>query len=336
MNKGIITKGDTWIGIVGALLIVYPNLICIPWKLEHTEAGQHLGVFIGFHVVRWLYFACMIMVIYQLNVKRTWTMGRRIAVSIAVAALAYGLFALVSHLLTPYGAHDRLGSVLILQFVVVCGLGILMGKIALLRQERLRMATEVEQLRTENLQSQCAALANQISPHFFFNSLSGIAALVRGGDSDRTLEYIDELSDVFRYTLQSGNKGMVTLGEELDFANSFRYVLEMRYAGKLTFDIHVTNQQKAQYILPVLTLLPLIENVIVHNRIDSTHPMEVRIDINEREELAVSNPVNSKQQPPPTNGTGLKNLSNRLNLMAGRRLRIEDDGQRFTVFVPLK
>lgn len=336
MDKGIVWKNDTWIGIVGALLIVYPNLICIPWKLEHTEAGQHLGVFIGFHVVRWVYFACIIMAIYRLNVKKDWTMGRRITVSIAVATAAYGLFALMSHLLSHYGAHDRLGSMLILQFVVICGLGILTGSIELLRQERRRMASEVEQLRTENLQSQCAALANQISPHFFFNSLSGIAALVRGGDSERTLEYIDELSDVFRYTLQSGAKGMVTLGEELDFANSFRYVLEMRYAGKLTFNIQVTNQQKTQYILPVLTLLPLIENVIVHNRIDSTHPMEVCIGINEREELTVSNPVNSKQQPLPTNGTGLKNLCNRLNLMSGRHLRIEDDGERFTVFVPLK
>ena len=208
------------------------------------------------------------------------------------------------------------------------------------------MASEVERLRAENLQSQCAALAGQVNPHFFFNSLSGIASLVRGGDNRRTLEYIDELSDVFRYTLQSSDKGMVPLADELSFAESFRYVLEVRYAGKLTIDIQIDNQQKTQYMLPVLTLLPVIENVIVHNCIDSAHPMTVTIGIqsasdrvsgkNEHGELVVSNPILPKQQRPQTNGTGLRNLDNRLELMTGRRLRTECESGRFTVYVPLK
>ncbi len=333
---GVISKKYVWLGIIGALLIIYPNLICIPWHIERCEVQAHLALFSVWHVIRFLYFAVLIMVVHRLNALKGRTTSQRIAVSISISVMAYALFAYTSHSLLEYGVRDKVGSVLILQFVVICGLGMLTGHISILRRERKRMVSEVERLRTENLQSQCAALAGQVNPHFFFNSLSGIASLVRSGDNKRTLEYIEELSDVFRYTLQSSDKGMVPLSEEIDFAESFRYVLEVRYAGKLTFDIQIDNQHKTQYMLPVLTLLPVIENVIVHNRIDTAHTMTVSITINEHGELVVSNPIHPKQQEPMTNGTGLKNLANRLELMSGRKLRTVNEDGRFTVYVPLK
>ena len=301
----LLKKQYVWLGIIGALLLVYPNLICIAWHVERCEVQAHQAVFWGSHAVRFLYFTVLIIVVYRLNVVKGWTTGRRIAVSVGVSVVAYAVFAYTSHSLCEYGVRDKIGSVLILQFVVICGLGMLTGHISLLRQERMRMVSEVERLRTENLQSQCSALAGQVNPHFFFNSLSGISSLVRGGDNKRTLEYIDELADVFRYTLHSSDKGMVPLSDELAFAESFRYVLEVRYAGKLTIDIQIDHQHKNQYMLPVLTLLPVIENVIVHNRIDSAHTMTVTIGINEHGELVVSNPIHPKQQQPKTNGTQL-------------------------------
>ena len=332
----IVSKSYVWLGIVGALIMVYPNLVYIPWHMEWPCVQEHLWIYWSFHVFRFCYFAMFFMLVYRLNTVEKWSLGKRLTVSFGVGVVAYALFALISYSLSDYGVYDRIGTMLILKFVALYGLGVLTGHISLLKDEQDRMATEVELLRTENLQSQYAALAGQINPHFFFNSLSGISSLVRGGDSKRTLEYIDELSDVFRYTLQSSDKGMVPLSDELDFAESFRYVLEVRYAGKLTFDIQIGDQHKTQYMLPVLTLLPVIENVIVHNCIDSAHAMTISITINEHGELVVSNPVYPKQQPLRTNGTGLKNLANRLELMAGRKLRVESSENRFTVYIPLK
>lgn len=332
----IVSKRYVWLGIVGALIMVYPNLVYIPWHMEWPCVLEHLWLYWSFHVFRFCYFALFFMLVYRLSTIKKWNLGKRLGVSFGLSVVAYGVFALISYSLSDYGIFDRIGTMLILKFVALYGIGALTGHISLLKDEQDRMATEVEQLRTENLQSQYAALAGQINPHFFFNSLSGISSLVRSGDNKRTLEYIDELSDVFRYTLQSSDKGMVPLSDELDFAESFRYVLEVRYAGKLTFDIQIANQHKTQYMLPVLTLLPVIENVIVHNCIDSAHTMTVTININEHGELAVSNPVYPKQQPPMTNGTGLKNLANRLELMSGRKLRLESNEERFTVYVPLK
>ena len=332
----IVFKRYVWLGIVGALIMVYPNLVYIPWHMEWPCVQEHLWLYWSFHVFRFCYFSMFFMLVYRLNTIKRWNLGRRLGVSFGVGVVAYGVFALISYSLSDYGIFDKIGTMLILKFLALYGTGALTGHISLLKDEQDRMATEVEQLRTENLQSQYAALAGQINPHFFFNSLSGISSLVRSGDNKRTLEYIDELSDVFRYTLQSSDKGMVPLSDELDFAESFRYVLEVRYAGKLTFDIQIANQHKTQYMLPVLTLLPVIENVIVHNCIDSAHTMTVTININEHGELVVSNPVYLKHQPPMTNGTGLKNLANRLELMAGRQLRVESNEDRFNVYIPLK
>ena len=332
----IISKRYVWLGIIGALIMVYPNLIYIPWHMEWPCVQEHLWLYWSFHVFRFCYFVLFFILIYRLNTIKAWSLGKQLAYGLGASVVAYGLFALISDSLSDYGVYDRIGTTLILKFVALYGLGATTGHISVLKEEQTRMATEVEQLRAENLQSQYAALAGQINPHFFFNSLSGISSLVRSGDNKRTLDYIDELSDVFRYTLQSSDKGMVPLNDELAFTESFRYVLEVRYAGKLTFDIQVDNQQKTKYMLPVLTLLPIIENVIVHNRIDSAHSMKVSIGINEHGELVVSNPIYPKQQQPVTNGIGLKNLANRLRLMSGRELKVEDDGSRFTVYIPMR
>ena len=57
---------------------------------------------------------------------------------------------------------------------------------------------EIERLRFENLQSRCDALANQVNPHFFFNSLNGISSLIRKKNDENTLTYVNQLSDIFR------------------------------------------------------------------------------------------------------------------------------------------
>jgi LytS/YehU family sensor histidine kinase len=199
---------------------------------------------------------------------------------------------------------------------------------------QLKKEQEIEQLKIKNLQSRCDALANQINPHFFFNSLNGLTALIRKKDDEKTLVYVNKLSDVFRYILQSDKKGLVRLEDELAFVQAFRYMMEVRFANKLVFDIDV-KREHLNLKLPVLSMLPIIDNVVVHNMIDSQHKMEVKIYLNERMELVVSNPVYPKLSPPVTNGTGIKNLEHRFSLMTGKQIRIEDDGTAFAVFLPL-
>ena len=211
----------------------------------------------------------------------------------------------------------------------------LIGHVSHLYSEQRRKEQEIEQLKIENLQSRFNALTNQINPHFFFNSLNGLTSLIRKKNDENTLAYVNKLSDVFRYILQSEKKGLVSLEEELEFMKSFRYMMEVRFANKLIFNIDV-DKDRTNLKIPVLSLLPLIDNVVVHNTIDSEHKMKVTIRLNDQTELVVSNPVFSKLAPPDTNGTGLKNLENRFSLLMNKQIRIENDGKIFRVYLPLK
>lgn len=111
--------------------------------------------------------------------------------------------------------------------------------------------------------------------------------------------------------------------------------MEVRFANKLIFSIQVDEAMQDKLTLPVLSLLPLVENVTVHNRIDSEHKMEITIRLNEQKELVVSNPTYPKLSPPDTNGTGLRNLESRFTLLMNRQIRIECDENTFRVYLPL-
>lgn len=165
--------------------------------------------------------------------------------------------------------------------------------------------------------------------------MNSLSALIRKNDEEKTLAFLNKLSDVFRYTLQSDKKELVTLREEIDFVHAFAYMMEVRFANKLTFEIDV-RPEALEWRLPVLSLLPLIDNVVTHNAIDSEHKMVVRIWVNDNDELQVMNPVFPKFVPPVTNGTGLSNLRNRFMLLMGKNIRVEKDDKKFCVYLSLQ
>jgi LytS/YehU family sensor histidine kinase len=201
--------------------------------------------------------------------------------------------------------------------------------------EQKNRELEIEQLKTENLQSRYNALSSQVNPHFFFNSLNSITALVREEKKTQTLEYIHKLSGVFRYIMQSDKKGLVCLKEELDFLEAFRYMFEVRYANKLSFSINVPKEKQELLMIPVLSLLPIVENVVKHNAIDSDNTMEISIMLNDRNELIISNPIHEKLEKPHCNGIGLSNLSERFTMLTTKKITIKNGDSNFTVILPL-
>lgn len=319
---------------VSAIVIIYPNIACLPWELgflNDTERTSHLLFFF----FRYVFFALLIWLLLYYNLRKLEDIPfvKRLIRTFLFTAIAYLLYVGIS--LICCSKSDCFGSVLLFQFFVACLVCTFVGHVSLLYSQKSKKEQEIEQLKVENLQSRCDALTNQINPHFFFNSLNGLTALIRKKNDENTLAYVNKLSDVFRYILQSDKKGLVTLEEELEFVNAFRYMMEVRFANKLVFDIDIA-EDKMHLKIPVLSLLPLIDNIVVHNTIDSEHKMEVTIRLNDRSELVVSNPVYPKLTPPATNGTGLRNIENRFSLLMDKKIRIEDDGKTYRVYLPLK
>ncbi len=111
-------------------------------------------------------------------------------------------------------------------------------------------------------------------------------------------------------------------------------MMEVRFANKLEYHIEIDKNVLSQKV-PVLSILPLLDNVVVHNMIDSKHKMIIDIFINKNNELVISNPVYPKLSPAETNGTGLNNLESRFLLLMGQQIRVESKGSVFNVYLPL-
>lgn len=324
------------IAFICTLFITYPNIMWIPWNLERLQPGEEPG-FWSFFIFRMAYFFVLFYFQIHYNIRENSCMsfGTRFYRNFLYTLIGCAAFVGLSYGLPQFGIQTGyVGNILLFQFFVVCTLCTFIGYISALYDEQRKKEKEIEQLQIENLRSQCKALANQIDPHFFFNSLNGISSLIRKGENEQTLQYVARLSDIFRYILQGDKKELVPLGEELEFIRSFLHVMEVRFANKLTCRFDVP-EEKYGLMLPVLSLLPLIENVAVHNRIDSEHKMNIRIELNEHNELMISNPIYPKLAPPDTHGIGLQNLRNRFELMVKKEIRIETDENRFCVYLPL-
>ena len=110
--------------------------------------------------------------------------------------------------------------------------------------------------------------------------------------------------------------------------------MQVRYGEKLHIQVDVPND-KRELQLPVLSLLPLLENAVTHNIIDSEHIMNIMISLNGDNVLKVSNPVYPKLTPPVTNGTGLRNLASRFEMMLGKQIKTSNNGVTYVVSLPL-
>lgn len=322
------------LSLVFSVFIIYPDLIGMYMRQTREPEMFDIYSMLPFQVCKYLLFCVLIFVLLKVNMgyMKAWTLSKRVFFTLPILLLSYAIYLGVALLI--YSISECFTGVVVFQFVVTWIICALIGHIVGFYSERMAYEQEIEQLKLEKLQSRCDALTNQVNPHFFFNSLSGLSSLIRKDRKDQSLEYVDKLSEVFRYILQSDKKGLVTLREELGFLESFSYLMEVRFADKLVFNMHI-DESKMNLSLPVLSLLPLVDNVVVHNAIDSEEKMEIIIRINDHDELEISNPIHPKMELPVTNGTGLANLGNRFQLMMNKDIRITNDGHTFRVCLPL-
>jgi sensor histidine kinase YesM len=320
----------TSLSLLTGIFVVYPNINSFFWHRENVDAEYFV-----FFFFRYLFFCALIRLLLSVNILRatSFTFFGRLLKNFLISIAAYLLYVCISIFLSRH--NDCFTGVLFFQFAVACLLCTFAGYAYSMYSYQRHKETEIEQLKIENLQSRYDALSGRINPHFFFNSLNGIAALVREEKKAETLEYIHKLSGVFRYILQSDGKGMVRLGEELDFLNALLYIFEIRYADKLKFTVNIDKRKHDDLQIPVLSLLPLIENVVKHNAIDSENFMTVAVRLNEDNELTVSNSVHEKLEAAGDGGIGLSNLSERFKLLTNTEIRIERTRETFTVILPL-
>lgn len=189
-----------------------------------------------------------------------------------------------------------------------------------------------EQLQTAYLQAQLRQLQEQLNPHFLFNTLSSLSAIVRENPQQAQF-YIVHLSKVFRYTLVHSGKDMVTIDQELLHLSSYTQLLTMRLENSFQINIAIS-QEILQREIPHLSLQPLVENAVKHNISAISQPLCIDI-YNENNSLVVRN--NLQPLPHETEGTGLGliNLNERYRLQTQHEIEIHKTKEYFTVKLPL-
>lgn len=196
------------------------------------------------------------------------------------------------------------------------------------QQSKIQKATFDKEKAQFNLE----LLRNQINPHFLFNNLNTLSALIYD-DQDKASGFVRMLSRVYRNILEYRNKETVSLEEELSFFENYMELLSIRFKDMIKVDLQINPGQLKKRMIP-LTLQLLIENAIKHNVVSKQEPLEIKIQTL-NDSLRVSNPIRKKESLDYSSGLGLKIISNRYAFLSERPFKIVDDGQYFTLEIPL-
>jgi sensor histidine kinase YesM len=188
-----------------------------------------------------------------------------------------------------------------------------------------------ERLNAEMMAYKYEVLRNQINPHFLFNSFNVLTDLVYE-NQNAAVKFIQQLSHLFRYVLESRDKELVSLSEEIAFVKSFAFLLQTRFKNKLLINIDV-DELNAEMIVPV-SIQMLIENAVKHNEVSDAYPLKIDIRKN-GDYIEVSNSLKAKMAEEESTNLGLKNLQQQFAFFSNKEIKIEKTATDFTAKLPL-
>ncbi len=194
-----------------------------------------------------------------------------------------------------------------------------------------------KELEKEKLNSELAFLKNQISPHFFFNTLNNIYSLIAINQTDAQ-DSVLKLSKLMRYLLYESEQGSTTLGQEVDFMANYIDLMRLRISQKVTLEAEFPQDHQDMIITPLI-FVPFIENAFKHG-ISYQSPSFIRISLQVEHQSLVFNCENSlgriaHEGPEVDSGIGLENVTKRLQLLYPGKydLKISKDENQFSVML---
>jgi len=188
-----------------------------------------------------------------------------------------------------------------------------------LREKRLEHDKREQQLVLDANRSELKALRAQVNPHFLFNALNAIASLIPR-QPERAEQTIEQLAELFRYTLRRSDREWVTLDEELDVVCAYLDVEQARFGDHLATRIEASAEAR-QMRIPAMIVQTLVENAVKHGvgRIRTQGVVEVHAEVSASGlRIAVGDngpgfPAGVARALPPGNGGyGLRNIRERL------------------------
>jgi hypothetical protein len=300
---------DAWIVIGFAIAALTRRLPLAPFRLRNTLVHVLVGCVVGLlHAAWWV--ACMLVLRPYDRMNPTDFAVPFLSVAFSqlpTELLLYGLVALAAHA-SAYYVESR---------------------------ERETRAAQLEKSLAE---ARLQALELQLQPHFLFNTLNAVSALVRTGQTAQAVGMIAGLSDLLRYALDRAGAPSVAVEEEAEMLRRYLEIQRLRFADRLTFEI-VVDDDARRAAMPALLLQPLAENAISHGIARSAGAGRVGVRVSRddgRLRIAMFNTGSLDTDPAP--GIGLTNTMARLRQLYGDdqsvALRADGEGVTAEVVIP--
>ena len=188
-----------------------------------------------------------------------------------------------------------------------------------------------EKLKAEMMSYKYESPKNQVNPHFLFNSFNVLLNLV-DQDKETAKEFIRKLSQLYRNVLEVGENELIPLKDELDFIQSYIFLLKIRFEEKLIVDVDLPNEEN-DMIVPMV-LQTLIENAVKHNVASRETSLNIRI-YRENERIFIVNNLNVIQAVGKISKKGLKNMEQRYAFFSEATIEVNQTSDEFIVSIPI-
>ncbi|MGG9964539.1 sensor histidine kinase [Ferruginibacter sp. SUN106] len=192
---------------------------------------------------------------------------------------------------------------------------------------------EAEELKRISAQAELQLVKSQINPHFLFNNLNVLSALIMKNNNEAN-KFIEEFSKVYRYILTTHDKELVDIKTELNFIKPYIFLLGKRFAEGLEIVVDVPEAYEKFYVIPA-SLQMLIENAIKHNVVSKNKPLHIDVHVNGNNTIVVKNNLQLRESVDNSTKVGLNNIIKRYWLFSGQKVEVKNDNEAFTVTLPL-
>ena len=281
-----------------------------------------------------------------------WTVHLGACAGMGLASSAWNAW--LENLLNPWGRSPAVEPFVslclkkfyngLLLFLMLYGFVLVVSYVLGSRERWARQQTETARLNEQLSKAQLNSLRRQIEPHFLFNTLNAVAALVREQKNDAAINMIAELSDFLRHVVRDSNKQEVPLQEEMEFLKKYLDIQKVRFAERLEVTMDVPPELFPAQV-PSLILQPMVENAVKHGIAKRVHGGAIRIAASRSNGMLTLSVFNDGPSLPADwdkndSGIGIANVRTRLRGLYGDSFRLtirnqEPSGVEATVSVPL-
>ncbi|UWX55222.1 histidine kinase [Maribacter litopenaei] len=233
------------ISLLLALLISLPRSIFLYNMFSDGDIELSRDLFIDF-LGRYLFFVVFSWIMLQLNTNAVYLYFKGpstlrvimlMLADIIILIVFLNLFNYLFPFITGEEVDERSRGFNNFNYTVLMVVLFFIARVLRLQTDQQESKLENERLKQQNLQNELAALKNQIDPHFLFNSLNSLTSLIR--DNKPATQFVNKLSHMYRYILQSGDSNLVTVREELKYLESYAYLIETRYRDRFKLNIEI-------------------------------------------------------------------------------------------------